>query len=552
MSQKHMHTRGYKVIAVIAVLAITAAMFLIVPIGGSIGLFREATISFIFRKPPRFMSLDADVEGVPQVVKAGEALKIKGGETLVIRKIHANTFFKSYLSADVAGFGKPNDLNEPVDTAEIRDQLMGAGIRSVPIDIYYLDRKIAKVPLELELSEQAFMDQLQGAKSVEERIAILRSAHASFPRNAQFLEMLEQLLAEKGDYQALVILYKAVSDADPSNMTAYSNLARYYIKLERYDDALAMYQEIVDAGKADAGIYRRMAYIAGEKGDFDGRVSYLRKALELDGKNEDVAIDLAKTYEQAGLNKQALDVYKEASKISTDKEVLIPLIKESIQKKDYPRAKELLERYVRKFPGDKNALAQLAMVMGRLGDAKAQADYYQRAVNLSPTDAVLWYNLGVAREKQGDAKGALEAFEKVLQIKPGDTDSLKAASRLSLKLGRYREAYEGYEDLVQKQPSPENLKGLVSAAVGLKDQGKVIDACTRFLQRKKDHDVAITLAYAYEARSATKDTRGRLEDLNRALEAYKTARAINPQSRIAKEKIPELGIETIKLRKALQ
>ncbi|HOS97594.1 MAG TPA: tetratricopeptide repeat protein [Deltaproteobacteria bacterium] len=547
-----MHTRGYKFIAVIAVLAITAAMFLIVPIGGGIGLFREAAISFIFRKPPRFMSLDADVEGVPQVVKAGEALKIKGGETLVIRKIHANTFFKSYLSADVAGFGKPNDLNEPVDTAEIRDQLIGAGIRSVPIDIYYLDRKIAKVPLELELSEQAFMDQLQGARSVEERIAILRSAHASFPRNTQFLEMLEQLLAEKGDYQALVILYKAVSDADPSNMTAYSNLARYYIKLERYDDALAMYQEIVDAGKADAGIYRRMAYIAGEKGDFDGRVSYLRKALELDGKNEDAAIELAKTYEQAGLKQQAFDVYKEASKTSTDKEVLIPLIKESIQKKDYPRAKELLERYVQKFPGDKNALAQLAMVMGRLGDAKAQSDYYQRAVNLSPSDAVLWYNLGVAREKQGDAKGALEAFEKVLKIKPGDPDSLKAASRLYLKLGRYREAHEGYEGLVRKEPSAENLKGLVSAAVGLKDQGKVIDACTRFLQRKKDHDVAITLAYAYEARAAARDTRGRLEDLNRALEAYKTARAVNPQSRIAKEKIPELGIETIKLRKALQ
>jgi urease accessory protein UreF len=96
------------------------------------------------------------------------------------------------------------------------------------------------------------------------------------------------------------------------------------------------------------------------------------------------------------------------------------------------------------------------------------------------------------------------------------------------------------------------MKGLVSAAVGLKDQDKIIEACTLFLRKNRDHDVAITLAYAYESRAANRDTRGRLDDLNRALEAYKIAKGVNPQSKVAGEKIPELSIEIIKLRKALQ
>jgi tetratricopeptide (TPR) repeat protein len=545
-------TRVNTVIAIIVVIAITLALFLIVPLGGRLGLLREATISFIFRTPPRFISMEADVEGIPQLVKAGESMKIKGGETVLIRKIHANTFFDSYLGADIAGFGKPNDLNEPIDTAEIRNQLMGAGIRSVPIDIYYIDRKIAKVPLEMELSEQNFMDQLKSARSDEERIAILRSAHATFPASASFLEMLENLLSSKEDYQSLVAVYKAISDADPANMTALSNLSRYYIKLGRFDEALAMCNKIVEAGKADASVYRRMAYIAGEKGDFEGRVAYLKKALELDRNSDEVVIDLAKTYEQAGLKRQALDVYASASKTASDREILVPLIKEALQKNDYAKARELLERYVGLYPQDKNATAQLAMVMGKLGDTKSQVDYYQKAVKLSPANSVLWYNLGVAREKNGDPKGSLEAYAKALQLKPGDLDSLQGAARSSLRIGLYKDAYGYYSALVKRNGARENMKGLVSAAVGLKEQDKIIEACTLFLRKNRDHDVAITLAYAYESRAANRDTRGRLDDLNKALEAYKIAKGVNPQSKVAGEKIPELSIEIIKLRKALQ
>jgi tetratricopeptide (TPR) repeat protein len=549
---ERMQSRGNILIAVIVVIAIAMTLFLIVPLGGKVGQLREATISFIFRKPPQFISMDVDVDGVGKVVRAGESLKIKGGETIIITKIHANTFFESYLTADVVGFSKPNDMNEPIDTAEIRNQLIAAGIKSVPIDIFYLDRKIAKVPLELDLSEQDFINQIKSAKSDEEKISLLRAAHAAFPKSSSFLDELDKLLSAKEDYQALVGIYKGVVEADPANVAAYSNLSQYYIKLKNYDEALSMCRKIVDAGKADAVIYRRMAYIEGEKGDLENRVVYLKKALELDKQNESVVVDLAKTYEQAGMEQQALDVYKSASDTAKDKDILIPLIQNALKKEDYKKALDLLKRYIVRYPQDKNALAQLAMVMGKLGDTKGQEAYYLRAAELSPSDSVLWYNLGVAREKLGDAKGALDAYVKVLQIKQGDTDALRSAAALSLKLGQYKEAYAYYSSLVKKSPQKEYLKGLVSAAVGLKDQDKVIDACSLFLKNNRDHDVAITLGYAYESRASAREPRTRLDDLNKALEAYQTALKINPRSSVAGQKIPELKIEILKLRKARQ
>jgi hypothetical protein len=131
-------------------------------------------------------------------------------------------------------------------------------------------------------------------------------------------------------------------------------------------------------------------------------------------------------------------------------------------------------------------------------------------------------------------------------------DSLQSAAALSLKLGQFKEAYAYYSTLAKKTSRKEHLKGLVSAAVGLKDQDKVIDAGTLFLKNHKDHDVAIALGYAYESRASAREPRARLDDLNKALEAYQTARKINPLSKVAGEKIPELKIEILKLRKARQ
>lgn len=537
-------------IVLVVVIALTAALFLVVPLGGRVGEIREAVISFIFRKPPRFIWLEADVEGVPNVIKAGQSLRIRGGETLIIRRIKANTFFESYLGADVEGFGKPNDVNEPIDTSEIRDRLMGTGVHSVPITVFYLDHVIAKVPLEIVITRQDFEDRLASARSDRERISILRSAHAAFPRDPSYLKRLSELLEAAQDYRSLIDIYKSSLEADPSNADLMSALSQYYLKAGRLDEALDVCRKMVEAGRADVATYRRMAYIAGMKGDFDGRISYLKKALEIDPKNQEVIVDLGKTYEQAGLEGRAMEVYRDASESARDREILVPLIREALAKKDYGQARTLLERYVRQYPRDTNALAQLAMVMGRLGDVKGQVEYYEKAARLSPGNPVLWYNLGVAKEKGGDAEGALEAYGRALKINSSDIDALAGAARTSLKALKYSQAREYYEELVKRRQTVDNLKGLVAASAGMKDVNAIIDACTAFLKVRKDHDVTVTLAEAYEARAATRQGKGRLEDLTRALEAYKAARSINPHSKIAAEKIPELGVMVIKLRKS--
>jgi tetratricopeptide (TPR) repeat protein len=544
-----MRREGNVVVIVIIVVAMAFSLFLIIPFGGRVGLFREATISFLFRKPPRFISLEVSVNKMPYTIKAGNALKIRGDETLVINTINANTFFGRYLTVDIAGFGKPNDLHEPLQTSEIRKQLLEAGIKSIPIDVYYIDRLIAKVPIEIEIAEDDFMKRLAKAQDVNEKIALLRSAYATFPENNYFLDSLDALLSEKGNYEALVGIYKSILDKDPENAKALERLSTYYIKLHLFDEALAINKKIVEQGKPTTSTYRHMAYIAGEQGNLSERIIYLEKAHELDKGNEEIILDLGKSYEDRGEKAKTMDLYRSAVGTAKKKEVLVPVIQDALQRKDYKEAEPLLKRYISLYPSDKNAVAQLGQLMGNIGDPKAQIAYYQKALALSPHDPVIMYNLAVSYDKAGNEKEALKTYTMLLKVKPDDTDALSRAALLSLKLGRNADAYTYYASLTRKKGTKENLKGLVSAAVALRDEDRIIEACKRYLKIGKDYDVAMSLGYAYEAKAAAKKGREKAKLLNDALNAYTLAKGLNPSSDKAQQKYLDTKIEIMRLMK---
>jgi tetratricopeptide (TPR) repeat protein len=544
-----MGKKGNVILIIVMIIAMGFTLFLLVPLGGEPGIVREAVISFIFRKPPRFISMDVTVNGIPKTIQAGESLKVSGNETIVITRVRANTFFEKYLTVDVVGFGKNDDLREPIDTSLVRKQLMDAAISSVPIEIGYIDHAIAKVPLEIDVDQSDFVDRISKAKDVDARIAALKSAHASFPRERKFLVMLDELLSGKNDYETLAGIYRKMVEDDPQDFASYAQLARCYMKLGKFREAMDASRKVVDMGRGDAATYQRMALIAGDSGDLNGKEGYLKKALALDPRSEPVIADLGKTYEQAGRNAEALALYKVHAGSARSRDILVPVIQDAMKGKRYTEAATLLKHYLAVYPQDKNAIAQLAFVMGKLGQTDAQATLYNQAVDMNPKDPLLLYNLAVSYEKAGKDKPALENYRKVLEIKPGDKDTLMRAAPLALKSGEYKASYELYGALVKAAPTSGARKGLVSAAVGMKDTDRIIDASRTFLKGAQDHDVAITMAYAYETRAQGKKGKDRLDDLAAALDAYRLALKINPHSQKAQEKILELKIETIKLKK---
>ena len=198
------------------------------------------------------------------------------------------------------GFGKQSELNQSISTSEIRNQLIDTGIRSIPIDIYYISHVIAKVPIEIEVSEDDFLKQLKTAKDVNEQITILKNAFNTFPQNNLFLKQPEVSLINKGDLQGLITIYKKQLENDGLNESLLTKLTNSYIRLGLLDDAEKLNLNIISSNKQTASTYYRLALIAGARSDLNKKISYLEDGLLIDRTNNELLLELGKTYEKKG------------------------------------------------------------------------------------------------------------------------------------------------------------------------------------------------------------------------------------------------------------
>ncbi len=542
---------GNALIIVLILIAVLVSLFFILPLGGTAGQIKESITSFIMRTPPRFISIEVKVNDESRIIRAGQSLLIHGDETLVITGINANTFFKSYLNADIVGFGKQSELNQSISTSEIRNQLIDTGIRSIPIDIYYISHIIAKVPIEIEVSEDDFLKQLKTAKDSNEQITILKNAFSAFPKNSFFIKQLEDLLTNKGDLQGLISMYKKQLEDDGLDENVLTKLTNAYIRLGFLDDAEKLNTDIIGNNQQTAHTYYRLALIAGARSDLDKKISYLEDGLLIDRKNSDIILELGKAYEEKGDKAKALELYKSISYESSSREVLIAVIQDAVKKRDYETAEPLLKKYIDLYPTDKNAVALLGKIMGSIGDPESQVEYYKKALALSPNDPVVMFNLGVAYEKAGNNKEALKTYSLLLKIKPGDPDALSRISSLYLKQGRNAEAYKYFSMLADSKETKENLRGLVESSYALNDPQKTISACKKYLSRYRDYDVALILARTLEKVAETKYGRVKAKYVKDALDAYIAANKIK-QTEAVEQKIIDLTKERRKLLKDLR
>jgi tetratricopeptide (TPR) repeat protein len=82
---------------------------------------------------------------------------------------------------------------------------------------------------------------------------------------------------------------KQYAEAYPQDTKSLEYLVSMYLNTERYDDAIAFYQnELLKRNPKDAKAMQSLAMLYFKKGDFDNGVNWLKKRLEIEGNNPEV------------------------------------------------------------------------------------------------------------------------------------------------------------------------------------------------------------------------------------------------------------------------
>ncbi len=231
-------------------------------------------------------------------------------------------------------------------------------------------------------------------------------------------------------------------------------LATVFTALERKDDAEAQWQAALQIDPASTDALDGLATLLTDGGSPMAAVALLKPAQ----RDEDLNIDLARAYGQAGMLDDAATTIKDA--LATDPSSLRltnALATVYVNQHRYQDAAKVLHDFVQQHPDDLDAqvfylkalvlnsntdearplakkllaamphnfdvLLQNGMLERQAGDYAAARDHLREAVALEPQSYDCRYNLGAALAHLNDAPGAKEQLEKAIALDPSQAEA---------------------------------------------------------------------------------------------------------------------------------
>ena len=313
-----------------------------------------------------------------------------------------------------------------------------------------------------------------------------------------------------GKVQEALPFFKVALEANP-------NLAQYWlsyidalIKLERIDEAKAVFDQ------------------AQSKGVTDERFVQIAQRLGLSGFKEpnaqelfqDKLKSLLELYNQGKLQ-QVFNEAQELTKHYTKSLTLWNLMGASAaQTGKLDQAVLAFKKAAFLEPQNAQARYNMGKTLMEQGKLEAATEAFSKAVDLKPDYADAYNNMGIIFKEQGKLEEATEAFNKALSIKPDYAEAFNNAANTLKEQGKLEEAIEAYKKVLSLKP--DYAEAFNNLGVTLKVQGKLeeaIEAYTKALSLKPDY------ADAYSNVGIILKEQGKREQ---AIDAYTKALSLKP------------------------
>lgn len=177
--------------------------------------------------------------------------------------------------------------------------------------------------------------------------------------------------------------------------------------------------------KPDSGSYFELGVLHKENGNLDEAIKSLKKAIELNPKNNMAFYELGIVFEKQKNFDEAIKNYTESLRINENSEAFESLgvcyLKKGLLKEAYRN----LVRAMLLNPNKYSIYNNIGAVQEKLGNYDSAIQMLEIAVKLNPNNTTGFYNLGIAYDKKGDFGKAVEAYGKAVEFKHQKSDEIK-------------------------------------------------------------------------------------------------------------------------------
>ncbi len=163
---------------------------------------------------------------------------------------------------------------------------------------------------------------------------------------------------------------------------------------------------------------------------------------------------LGVAYSELGMDKEAIEAYKQAIRIKPDYADAHLFL--GFAYSELGMDKEAIEAYkqaIRIKPDYAEAHFKLGWLSyGKLGMHKEAIEAYKQAIRIKPDDALAHYYLGLSYGKLGMYKEAMEAFKQAIRIEPDFAEAHLFLGFAYSELRMYKEEIEAYKQAIRIKP----------------------------------------------------------------------------------------------------
>jgi len=272
--------------------------------------------------------------------------------------------------------------------------------------------------------------------------AMLEKASSKNP-NPRAMAQLAEMYEQMKDFRNAAKAWQKALDLSGGNPEIKRQLANNLVMGDQLDDAIRVYEELVEDEPKDLGSVLRLSQIYRQKKNYDKARDFAKKARELDGTNLDVRFNDVVLLETEGKTTEALALMKETV--------------ESTSRRSY-------------LPQEKS------------------------------TRVMLLERLGVMQRTYEQFPDAIKSFEEIMTLDPATSSKMQAQIVETYHQAKdFTKADAMADEFLKQNPNDRTLrriKGIMLGEMGKPAQGA--ETIAKLLDGKEDREVHLAIASVWE------------------------------------------------------
>ena len=261
----------------------------------------------------------------------------------------------------------------------------------------------------------------------------------------------------------------------PANARVRASLGYYYMRHQRWDEAIAAYRRATELRPNFADAYSDLGTLLLEVGRVDEALVQHRRAVAIKPADAAIRFNLGVALERAGDRPGAVSAWEEALRLRPSLGAAHCRLGTAALEAGLPgKAIAQFEQALQSDPADAQAMAGWGQALTATGELPEAARRLQAAVALRPDVAEIHYNLGNVWLELGPLESAITSYQTAVRLKPQFVQARHNLALALMRAGRAAEALPHFEQVVQAMPGASQIR--LNYAFALERAGRISEA----------------------------------------------------------------------------